>query len=373
MADNYNPEFEDPEIVDEAKTAIENKAKNAAASAGKTVVRAAGKVAIKAVKWLVLKILAILLWIFLHILLPIIIALLPLIALWAILTLVKENFEKVQTFFAAVFDLPQYDNDTLNAWNNGGDPEKTYQIYMSLKETNDKKKKKSDDAAEDSSSDDLSELLEDEDMKAIMEDESFGDLMRPENLWLAPKDTLEILDECIEFNKEIFRSNWHKYEYHEWCLEKNTDLNGAFIDYTWEEYPSEEHHDAPVGHTTEDNIYGIVTNENIWGEEWDGQKIYSLHWTDVMAFAYYYSMEKSDDEESGHGTGDDSTYVPNEGTEHEINNTDNYYYSDIEGGKERVYNLFKFHGSNNGCRWDAVMDGSHQVVAHKWEKLSTKF
>ena len=365
--DNYNPEFEDPEIVDEAKTAIENKAKNVAETAGKTVVRAAGKVAIKAVKWLVLKILAILLWIFLHILLPIIIALLPLIALWAILTLVKGNFEKVQNFFTAVFDLPQYDNDALNAWNNGGDPEKTYQIYMSLKETDDKKKKESDDTAEDSSSD----LFEDEDMKAILEDESFSDLMRPENLWLSPKDTLEILDECVTFNKEIFRSNWHKYEYHEWRLEKNIDLYGAFIDYTWEEYPSEEHGDAPVGHTSEDNIYGIVTNENVWGEEWDGQKIYSLHWTDVMAFAYYYSMEKSDDEEQGHGTGDDSTYVPNEGTEYEINNTDNYYYSDIEGGKERVYNLFKFHGSNNGCRWSAVMDNGHQNVAYKWEKLST--
>lgn len=349
MADNYNPDNNND--IDEVE-AVKNKAKETAQNTGKQVVKKTGEAIVKSAigRRIILGLLAV-------ILLPLFLIMVPLIALMSVVGVVKL-ISDVKDNIQAFFDGFNYDTETMNTWFEEEDPDCTYQLHSVL-----------DDYYNNAFAKGLTWIEkakatitgDDEDMLSDSL-EMIDDLMRPEHFYLSPKDSIDILELCLDENKEMFRKSKLTYEYQTYRLERKDEL-GVFVEWAWHKYPDGSliNNETKVN-TDEDGIYGIVTAENVRGEELEGSKIYSVHWQDLMALAYYYSNEKSDDKVDGWGTSDTSEYDPQEGTEYEVNSTIDYYFTKSE--LKSLFNIFKF---NPDYRWNAVEHSD----SYSWNRLST--
>ncbi len=328
-----NPEFEDPELVKEAKQKAANAVKNTVAEPVNKLKRVIIR---KVLKWA-----GILLLVFL----PIIIIMQP---VQDIVNAARAIFEGAVGAISKIFDSDGYDEEVRSAWNNGGDPDGTYLLYEKL---NEQYKKTHSLSGEDEDAAGLSEEL-DEDATELSEElkEELDDAMRNEHLFLGPEDILNLLKSCYEYNDKMFQKNTIYYGYKEWRLERRTmPVTGEFINFEWENADS-----GPDNNTTDDGVYGIITEEAIRGEEINGEKVYTVHWPEIMAMAYYYSEEKMDDEDNGWGTDPDSEYDPNDGNEYEINSVKDYYLNSAD--RKKVTDLFEYTFVN---RFNAVEEDGH--------------
>ncbi len=365
-----NTELED-EVLDKGKDIGEAAAKGAAkgaAKVGKQAVKGAAKLGAKAAKGLghlvasgakaIIALGPVAIGITVGI---IIIAIVIMLNPWQKLKNVWENVKGgVYGVFAVVFNLDLYDEEPLTQWRDGGDPYGTFQLLTAMEKQYEKNYDGGDGIqieGEDALGPD--ELKELEDAKEDLEDS-----MEYEQVMLAPEDMLDILRKTNEENEQMFtyRTIWYTPQI--WYLtEKYT---GTDRWWAWEKSEDREYN------TRDDEKYGIVTNENFRGEEFGGEKIYALHWPEIMAMAYFYGNEKYGDK--GWGTDDSSEYIDTEnrvdddGTIHVLNNTDNYFLTDEE--VSRIFNMFRYTFS---YRYDAVEEGKNHetsVSAYKFPEIA---
>ncbi|AOZ97845.1 hypothetical protein [Butyrivibrio hungatei] len=274
--------------------------------------------------------------------------------LWDVADAVKKT---VSHEWATFWNRPEFDNDALNAWDSGGDPDATRQLLESMKATYEKKNGTSDGASSDSS------RLDEESQAALDE------LMRTEHLFLAPEDMIDIMQYCADYNEAMFEWNDIYYESHQWELTRNVSETGAFLNWTWEESnPCKDVIPDLTDESANDGIYGNMTEENFKGEEIDGERVYSVHWQELMALAYMISEEQYGAKTLEGEINDESTYVASEGGNYGINSTDGYYLSTAD--LNYVYSVF---GYNFIHRYNAVKDKNHQHswTAIKYDTIST--
>ena len=335
--DDRTWESNEEKFVKKQGKKLENMAKNKAK-------KATGKVVVKGLKFvggLILKVLAVI-WPFLVGLLA---AILIVVIMYAFVVLlqnvIKDIKEGAVGLASKLFDLDQYDNEKRKAWNYGGDPDYTYILYEKLKDNKDGTQET------DTS---LTEHL--------------NDLMDTDTFFLANEDLLDILLSCYEYNETMYKISDHTYEYEAWELGANYVKDEYGYDtstvknYSWKKNVHETNTDV-------DNMYGGLTEENLRGEKYNGEHIYTVHWQDVAAMAYMWSTGKMYDPETGWGTSSENEYVPNEGTEYEINSTNGYYFSDEQ--ISYLTQIFQYDFSS-AYYYDSVNDNSHRLsgFGFKW-------
>ena len=205
----------------------------------------------------------------------------------------------------------------------------------------------------------LQELYSENDDHTIQtNDTPWQDLMSTYELYISSNNMLDIMQECIDNNDDIFEEKEITYSYKTWLLNSFHDEdNTNESTWTWKWELPESSNDYPEDTTTQDGLYGIVTRQDIEGEKnSNGYHKFMMHWQEVMALAFFYGYGNVDE----WGKSDDSEYE-SEGA-FEINSVEGYYLSDEEF--KSVVNFFKY---DFNYYYDAV-DGSS---SYKYDDLAS--
>ena len=294
--------------------------------------------AVKAAKLLILKAVLIIM----AIMIPMIIILLVMRGILDMANAIKEGF--VNNVWAGLTNMEMYDEPAMNAWNSGGDPDKTALIYQQMVSANN--------AGEPEY---LSENGTNDVIDALSENSAWRDLMRNEHMLLGQKDMTYILQRAYDKNNEMFRMKHTQYTYDGWKLDPIPGPAGSAP----LGYELKEHDDIATETSNSDDIYGNLTREHIEGEEDEhGDKIFASHWQDSFALANLYNFYNYDN----WGESEENKYDPHNDGIHgneplEINDTDGYYITDAD--LRMICDLFEY---NFTYYWDEIADESHDVA-----------
>ena len=248
------------------------------------------------------------------------------------------------SFFREWNNPTYYDVDALEEWNKGyskvntnGDPDYTFILWQQMK-TGDK----SNENGENELSGDLKEL------------ESATKEIKNDNLLvnISPESMEDIYKYAYEYNSAMFTKRPVKYEYSQWNLVPQ--YAGDIIkNYKWK-------NESVIADTLTDNLYDESKSRNLLGETKNGNHIFSIHWQDMMAMAYYTGVRCPDKE------GLDAL---------KTGRTKGYYLKDEEFKKIKEVFSYKFEyypsNDNDDKLYSYVNDNKHMSdeSAYKFEDL----
>ncbi len=267
----------------------------------------------------------------------IILSLIAVIALMGVVNLalaIKEGF--IKNVWSKFAQISQYDEPRLQAWNDGGDPDKTALIYQQIVSTNN--------AGEPLY---LDKYGSNDAIDSLSKNSMWRDVMRNEHILLAQEDMKYILQRAYDYNNEMFRMKHSHYTYQQWRLSAMSGLGMATT------YNLVKDSNKSTETSNEDGIYDNLTREHIEGEEDEnGDKRFASHWQDAYALAYFYNLENMDN----WGISDENTYDPNDrGIDDKetlyINSTDGYYITDAD--LQMICDLFEY---NFTYYWDEIAE-----------------
>ncbi len=260
---------------------------------------------------------------------------------WVKLTdALKKIFSGDFGTFDLTINTELYDSTPITEWRNGGDPDMTFQVWQALKKEYEHKYNSGD--AYDHAS-----------MNSSLSDDELDDSIRTlsvaldyDNTYLDPSDIVKILEFASNENEKMFayRSIWYKKQIWSIGLHDNAytdEVTGEYHAKTSEWYEWDMN-DSTATNTSDDLKYGLLTSENVRGEEFDGQKIYTVHWQDVLALAYFYTLENYEDWGTFEDTDYDSNVVRTDenGLIHRVNSLTNYFF---KGNRlKQIEDLFKY-------------------------------
>lgn len=126
-----------------------------------------------------------------------------------------------------------------------------------------------------------------EDIGTVRED-NWSQLMTKEISYFTQENLIHIIQECADYNNDMFRYFEQFYEYKQWRL-KEYYRDGILVGVKWVKT-------FPVVGTTGDGLFDKLSKIHIEGEK-DGEEYkFQVHWQDVLAAAHIMSMNKESDE-----------------------------------------------------------------------------